>query len=84
LETIEHGRTGFCFSNVVFEVSPDRLERYFVKKNNEYVDMTVEALSKEVQLYVFRLAQELLNNWLKHPQATEYIARVKNTSGRRS
>ncbi|MES2458799.1 MAG: CheR family methyltransferase, partial [Bacteroidota bacterium] len=34
---IEHARAGFYFTNITSEVSPERLERFFVKKNNGYV-----------------------------------------------
>ncbi|RZL05967.1 MAG: chemotaxis protein CheR, partial [Pedobacter sp.] len=34
---IEHARAGFYFSNIISELSPDRLERFFIKKNNGYV-----------------------------------------------
>ncbi|RZK25358.1 MAG: PAS domain-containing protein [Flavobacterium sp.] len=34
---IEDARTGFYFSNIVSEVSPSRITRFFVKKNNGYV-----------------------------------------------
>lgn len=34
---IEQARAGFYFSNISSEVSPERLERFFVKKNNGYV-----------------------------------------------
>lgn len=34
---IDHARTGFYFSNIISEVSAERLDRYFVKKNNGYV-----------------------------------------------
>jgi two-component system CheB/CheR fusion protein len=33
---IEHARTGFYFANIVSEVSPERIEQFFVKKNNGY------------------------------------------------
>jgi two-component system CheB/CheR fusion protein len=36
-QAIEHARTGFYFSNIISELSPDRLERFFVKKANGYV-----------------------------------------------
>jgi len=45
---IEHARTGFYFSNIVSEISTERMERFFVKKNNGYV------VKKEVrELIVF-------------------------------
>jgi two-component system CheB/CheR fusion protein len=34
---IDHARAGFYFSNIISEISPERLERFFVKKNNGYV-----------------------------------------------
>ena len=34
---IEHARTGFYLSNIISELSPRQLERFFVKKNNGYV-----------------------------------------------
>jgi two-component system CheB/CheR fusion protein len=34
---IDQARTGFYFSNIVSELSPERLERFFIKKNNGYV-----------------------------------------------
>lgn len=34
---IEHARAGFYFSNIISELSPDRLERFFIKKSNGYV-----------------------------------------------
>lgn len=34
---IEHARAGFYFSNIISEISPERLERFFIKKNNGYV-----------------------------------------------
>lgn len=34
---IDHARAGFYFSNIISEVSPDRLKRFFVEKNNGYV-----------------------------------------------
>ena len=34
---IEVARAGFYFSNIVSELSPQRLERFFIKKNNGYV-----------------------------------------------
>ena len=43
-----------------------------------HVDLTVDALDKEVQLYVFRMIQELTNNCLKHAQASE--ARITVTT----
>lgn len=33
---IEQARSGFYFSNIVSEISAERLERFFVKKNNGY------------------------------------------------
>ncbi|MEJ7559604.1 MAG: CheR family methyltransferase [Pedobacter sp.] len=36
-QAIEHARTGFYFSNIVSEISPERLEQYFVKKANGFV-----------------------------------------------
>ena len=33
---IEHARAGFYFSNIISELSPERLERFFVKKSNGY------------------------------------------------
>ena len=43
-----------------------------------HVDLTVDALDKEVQLYVFRMIQELTNNCLKHAKASE--ARITVTT----
>jgi two-component system CheB/CheR fusion protein len=34
---IEHARTGFYFANIVSEVSQERLDNFFVKKNNGYL-----------------------------------------------
>ena len=34
---IDHARAGFYFSNIISELSPERLERFFVKKSNGYV-----------------------------------------------
>jgi two-component system CheB/CheR fusion protein len=34
---IEHSRAGFYFSNITSEISPELIERFFVKKNNGYV-----------------------------------------------
>ena len=34
---IEHARSGFYFSNIVSEISEERLERFFSQKNNGYV-----------------------------------------------
>lgn len=34
---IEHARAGFYFSNIISEVSPERLDRFFIKKPNGYV-----------------------------------------------
>jgi len=34
---IEHARAGFYFSNIVSEISPLRIARFFIKKNNGYV-----------------------------------------------
>jgi len=34
---IEHARAGYYFGNIASEVSPLRLERFFVKRNNGYV-----------------------------------------------
>ena len=34
---IETARAGFYFSNIVSELSPQRLERFFIKKNNGFV-----------------------------------------------
>jgi PAS domain S-box-containing protein len=36
-----------------------------------HVDSTIENLNTEVQLYLFRIVQELVNNCLKHSKATE-------------
>jgi two-component system CheB/CheR fusion protein len=45
---IEHARTGFYFSNIISEISPERIDRFFVKKNNGFV------VKKEVrELIVF-------------------------------
>ncbi|HKG05270.1 MAG TPA: CheR family methyltransferase [Pedobacter sp.] len=45
---IEQARMGFYFSNIISEISPERIERFFVKKNNGYV------VKKEVrELIVF-------------------------------
>jgi two-component system CheB/CheR fusion protein len=40
---IDHARLGFYYSNIVSEVSPERIERFFIQKNNGYV------LKKEVR-----------------------------------
>jgi signal transduction histidine kinase len=42
------------------------------------VDKAADALDKEVQLYVFRIIQELINNCLKHTHASE--AHIKVTT----
>jgi two-component system CheB/CheR fusion protein len=34
---IEHARGGFYFANIVSEVSQDRLDKFFIKKNNGFV-----------------------------------------------
>ena len=34
---IEHARSGFYFANIVSEVSAERIDRFFVKKNNGFV-----------------------------------------------
>lgn len=34
---IEQARSGFYFSNIISEISPERLERFFIKKNNGYI-----------------------------------------------
>lgn len=36
-EAIEQARSGFYFSNIISEISAERLERFFIKKNNGYV-----------------------------------------------
>ncbi|WP_313785888.1 CheR family methyltransferase [Sphingobacterium pedocola] len=33
---IEHARAGFYFSNIISELNPQQLDRFFVKKNNGY------------------------------------------------
>jgi PAS domain S-box-containing protein len=38
---------------------------------HSHVDPSIENLHKEVQLYLFRIVQELVNNCLKHSNATE-------------
>jgi PAS domain S-box-containing protein len=40
------------------------------------VDKAADALDKEVQLYVFRIIQELINNCLKHTSASEAHIKV--------
>lgn len=45
---IDHARAGFYFSNIISEISPEHLDKYFIKKNNGYV------VKKEVrELIVF-------------------------------
>ena len=45
---IEQARTGFYFSNIVSEISPERMDRFFVKKSNGFI------VKKEVrELIVF-------------------------------
>ena len=50
-----------------------------VMKIHSQVDKTADDLDKEVQLYVFRIIQELINNCLKHAQASEAHIKVTTT-----
>jgi signal transduction histidine kinase len=43
------------------------------------VDKTADDLDKEVQLYVFRIIQELINNCIKHTHASEAHIKVTTT-----
>jgi chemotaxis methyl-accepting protein methylase len=35
-EAIEHGRAGSYHDNIIADVSPERLEKFFIKKDNHY------------------------------------------------
>jgi two-component system CheB/CheR fusion protein len=37
MEAIEHARAGVYLSNIVADVAPDRIEKYFIKKEDHYV-----------------------------------------------
>lgn len=57
----------------------EALKEYAVRMSNEYLDINVQFLSftatldKENQLLVYRIIQELVNNAIKHANASEII-----------
>jgi two-component system CheB/CheR fusion protein len=53
---IEHARAGYYFGNIVSEISPERLERFFVKKDGGYV------IKKEVREVVVFAQHNLIKD----------------------